>query len=93
MIVGVVHLPSFSGDNAPGAAVRRTWCDDGVLAIIAARLVGKDSFTVLESRAVLAEGERPAGVDQGDGVMGFGRQVGVGDDGQIAGRAVAVGAV
>src|SRR5689334_4240378 len=93
VVVGgvVVLLALLTGHDAAGATRGRTGRDDGVLVVIAARLAGQDAFTVREDDSVLRVRERPALVDQVEGVVRLGGQGVVADAADGVGRGVRAG--
>ena len=86
VVVRVVDVPFVADHEPAGTAIRRSGCLDGVLRVVADRLVGQDALAVLERAAILVVRERPAVGDEPEGLLGLGRQFLRGDRATLPGR-------
>ncbi len=68
------HRVSAAADDAPGPAIVRAWCRDGVLAVPAAFARRKPALAVAEHVAIARVPERPACQDQPVSLLRLGRQ-------------------
>src|SRR5699024_8958829 len=76
VVVRVVAVAVLTGDDASGTAVVLARGGHGVLAVVAALLLGQDPLPVLEGDPVPVVGEGPAVVDQLQGLPALRRQLG-----------------
>src|SRR5574343_865739 len=75
MIVGVVILAGLAGDDPARPAIPSPRGFDCVFAVITPGLQWQAFFEIAENDAVAFVGEWPAGLDQGQRLPGFGRQI------------------